>query len=281
MGQMATGILCASAVQRVDSLQVAPSSFNSFDVQVCKSIDAVTPAAASAPQPLSPSPPLSPPPPPPPPPLPLDTSCSSELQHFTLANGAVVTLVVNHAPLQLPSAGPALRALLLWGNYSHAFIMNPHKSCFFTWKLTKTAEACIDLMADLDDDQSTEERARGQSCTESGCLWRVFTRFRDVEAPRLQLTQVQAWQPNAHKQGRLWMPKESVIDANDIVQRYPCMKEGCHNSSTGHQCVPGALSLLSRELVRRMVPHGSRTGQRRSSGNFSATLQAQHTEGDF
>ena len=210
------------------------------------------------------------------------------------------------AALQLPSAGPALRALLLWGNYSHAFIMNPHKSCFFTWKLNKTAEACIDLMADLDDDQSTEERARGQSCTESGCLWRVFTRFRDAEAPRLQLTQVQAWQPNAHKQGRLWMPQESVIDANDIVHRYPCMKEGCHNSSTGHraprcpaalccggpaltarvarglaECVPGALSLLSRELVRRMVPHASRTAQRRSSGNFSATLQAQHAEGDF
>jgi hypothetical protein len=105
MNQMATGILCASAVQRVDSLQVAPSSLNSFDVQVCKSIDAVTPAATSAPQPLSPSPPLSPPPPPPPQsplPLPLDTSCSSELQHFTLANGAVVTLVVNHARTPLP-----------------------------------------------------------------------------------------------------------------------------------------------------------------------------------
>ena len=104
MGQMATGILCASAVQRVDSLHVAPSSLDSFDVQVCKSVDVVTPAAASAPQPLSPSPPLSPPPPPPPPPppLPLDTSCSSELQHFTLANGAVVTLVVNHARTPLP-----------------------------------------------------------------------------------------------------------------------------------------------------------------------------------
>ena len=149
------------------------------------------------------------------------------------------------AALQLPSAGPALRALLLWGNYSHAFIMNPHKSCFFTWKLNKTAEACIDLMADLDDDQSTEERARGQSCTESGCLWRVFTRFRDAEAPRLQLTQVQAWQPNAHKQGRLWMPQESVIDANDIVHRYPCMKDGCHNSSTGHRaprCPPPSIA---------------------------------------
>ena len=94
MGQMATGILCASAVQRVDSLHVAPSSLDSFDVQVCKSVDVVTPAAASAPQPLSPSPPLSP--------LPLDTSCSSELQHFTLANGAVVTLVVNHARTPLP-----------------------------------------------------------------------------------------------------------------------------------------------------------------------------------
>jgi hypothetical protein len=91
MGQMATGILCASAVQRVDSLHVAPSSLDSFDVQVCKSVDVVTPAAASAPQPLSPSPPL-----------PLDTSCSSELQHFTLANGAVVTLVVNHARTPLP-----------------------------------------------------------------------------------------------------------------------------------------------------------------------------------
>ena len=97
MGQMATGILCASAVQRVDSLHIAPSSLDSFDVQVCKSVDVLTPAAASAPQPLSP-----PPPPPPPPPLPLDTSCSSELQHFTLANGAVVTLVVNHARTPLP-----------------------------------------------------------------------------------------------------------------------------------------------------------------------------------
>ena len=101
MGQMATGILCASAVQRVDYLRVAPSSLGSFDVQVCKSSGVLTPAAASAPQPLSPSPPLSPPPPPPPP-LPLDTSCSSELQHFTLANGAVVTLVVNHARTPLP-----------------------------------------------------------------------------------------------------------------------------------------------------------------------------------
>ena len=102
MGQMATGILCASAVQRVDSLHVAPSSLNSFDVKVCKSSGVLTPAAASAPQPLSPSPSLSPPPPPPPPPLPLDTFCSSELQHFTLANGAVVTLVVNHARTPLP-----------------------------------------------------------------------------------------------------------------------------------------------------------------------------------
>ena len=102
MGQMATGILCASAVQRVDSLHVAPSSLDSFDVKVCKSSGVLTPAAAIAPQPLSPSQPLSPPPPPPPPPLPLDTSCSSELQHFTLANGAVVTLVVNHARTPLP-----------------------------------------------------------------------------------------------------------------------------------------------------------------------------------
>ena len=100
MGQMATGILCASAVQRVDSLHVAPSSLDSFDVKVCKSSGVLTPAAASAPQPLSPSPPLSPPAPRPP--LPLDTSCSSELQHFTLANGAVVTLVVNHARTPLP-----------------------------------------------------------------------------------------------------------------------------------------------------------------------------------
>jgi len=252
MGQMATGVLCASAVQRVESLHVAPSGLDSFDVRVCKGIDVLSSAAGM------------PPPPPPPPPLPVvtavDASCSSDLQHFTLANGAVVTLVVNHATLQLPTSGPALRALLLWGNYSHAFVMNPHKSCFFAWQLNKTAaDTCIDLMGDLDDDMSTDERTRGQSCTESGCLWKVLTRFRDAEAPRLQLTQVQAWQSNAHKQGRLWMPKELVIDANDIVHRYPCMKEGCHNSSTGHQCVPGALSLLSRELVRRMVPQVSST----------------------
>ena len=82
MGQMATGVLCASAVQRVESLHVAPSGLDSFDVRVCKGIDVLLP-------------------PPPPPPLPLDASCSSDLQHFTLANGAVVTLVVNHASAPL------------------------------------------------------------------------------------------------------------------------------------------------------------------------------------
>ena len=94
MGQMATGVLCASAVQRVESLHVAPSGLDSFDVRVCKGIDVLSSAAGM------------PPPPPPPPPLPVvtavDASCSSDLQHFTLANGAVVTLVVNHASVPLP-----------------------------------------------------------------------------------------------------------------------------------------------------------------------------------
>ena len=91
MGQMATGVLCASAVQRVESLHVAPSGLDFFDVRVCKGTEVLSPAAASMP-----------PPPPPPPPLPVDASCSSDLQHFTLANGAVVTLVVNHASAPLP-----------------------------------------------------------------------------------------------------------------------------------------------------------------------------------
>ena len=95
MGQMATGVLCASVVQRVESLHVAPSGLDSFDVRVCKGIDVLPPAVASAA-----------PPPPPPLPLPVDASCSSDLQHFTLANGAVVTLVVNHASVPLPASQP-------------------------------------------------------------------------------------------------------------------------------------------------------------------------------
>ena len=181
------------------------------------------------------------------------------------------------AALQLPTSGPALRALLLWGNYSHAFVMNPHKSCFFAWQLNKTAaDTCIDLMGDLDDDMSTDERTRGQSCTESGCLWKVLTRFRDAEAPRLQLTQVQAWQSNAHKQGRLWMPKELVIDANDIVHRYPCMKEGCHNSSTGHRTPP-----LWPAALCCGVPalRGSWRRRVRAGGAFSSQPRACATHG--
>ena len=92
---MATGVLCASAVQRVESLHVVPSGLDSFDVRVCKGIDVLSPAVASAA-----------PPPPPPLPLPVDASCSSDLQHFTLANGAVVTLVVNHASVPLPASQP-------------------------------------------------------------------------------------------------------------------------------------------------------------------------------
>ena len=95
MAQMATGVLCASAVQRVESLHVAPSGLDSFDVRVCKGIDVLSPAVASAA-----------PPSPPPLPLPVDASCSSALQHFTLANGAVVTLVVNHASALLPASQP-------------------------------------------------------------------------------------------------------------------------------------------------------------------------------
>tara|TARA_B100000795_G_scaffold196883_1_gene150888 strand:+ start:980 stop:1270 length:291 start_codon:yes stop_codon:yes gene_type:complete len=95
MGQMATGVLCASAVQRVESLHVVPSGLDSFDVRVCKGIDVLSPAVASAA-----------PPPPPPLPLPVDASCSSALQHFTLANGAVVTIVVNHASAPLPASQP-------------------------------------------------------------------------------------------------------------------------------------------------------------------------------
>ena len=95
MAQMATGVLCASAVQRVESLHVVLSGLDSFDVRVCKGIDVLSPAVASAA-----------PPPPPPLPLPVDASCSSALQHFTLANGAVVTLVVNHASAPLPASQP-------------------------------------------------------------------------------------------------------------------------------------------------------------------------------
>ena len=246
MGQIAHGILCANRPLRAKALSMTYTRVTkTAHVSVCNTRE----IGVSHP-PSSPVPPLSQ----------SESSavegCGSSyglaLSNFELfesANNVSVVVVANYEPLQGLSevSESMLLALLRWGRFDHAFFMTPHPRCFFEFTHNKSLPHCVNL-AELSAGQA-EGKAQDQASS-----WRVLKAYQRSEAPTMGLQQVLPWEDSAVRM-RSFQSAVALIDGTDFVRPYPCGRQGCHNSSVGHQCTPGGVTLISREVARSVWRH--------------------------
>lgn len=175
--------------------------------------------------------------------------------HFTMRNvGRNVTAVVlvNDEALQHSRAlaSGALRAFLQTHRFDLAFFTPAHADCFFAYtkagRRGRAAKPCIDL-ADASENGSEARNAR---------VWQLLGQHTRLAPPVL----VRPWRPYMHREWTIsdWPPRwagpvsaRETVDGSAFVNLFPCKVPHCDPIDMGHQCRPGAVSLVARALATR------------------------------
>lgn len=135
-----------------------------------------------------------------------------------------------------------LLRVLQWSRATHVFYMKPHPPCFFDFVHNSSFNKCVDL----------EHLTTARPEPHSRITWQVLQHYKRTEAPHMGLQQVLPWEAsgNIKKQGMQHQSLHTIINSNDYVARYPCQVENCRNVPIGHQCTPGAVTLVTRAMVQ-------------------------------
>ena len=274
MGQIAHGILCGQQVHgplRSTDMAVSFDRLNGrVDVHACTTREWQVLQHPSQLRSSSRPPPM----PSMPPPLLAATSFGVEdastngcdigygtFQRFEAAHNVSIIVVANHETLQGHSAlsERLLFGLLQWARFDHVLFMKPHPRCFFDFTHNKSLPHCVDLANLSGGTANADEPSTSPSGTLlHGGPWHVMKSYQRAEAPTMGLQQVLPWEdPGAtrEKQGVRYQASAALIDGNEFVAPHPCQMPFCRNASIGHQCVPGALTLMSRAAVQSVWRH--------------------------
>ena len=251
LGQLADGLICAA---RVEGRLINSQAFD-YPTKVATTL---------------PPPPLTAPPPPPPhwmPPgrvLQASYKCcdggvgeqarSGQLITYNFAHNSSLTLAINYSPLQrTDEAKRHLSGFVRQHRFTHLVYMQPHPDCFFLRQAmasnsNKKPPKCVDLAAGAETDATS---------TTVPIQWRILANTHIIRHSFLAFAW-KAWKPEA--QQAMWnrssaynVPRARVLTPEPIVAS-PCLMPGCDKRSPsglgGHQCLPGAATLASRDIAR-------------------------------
>ena len=196
------------------------------------------------------------------------------LQTFYFTNNASLTVVVNHAALQATDlAQHHLEAFVRAGappiavsvssarhRFTHLVYMQPHPDCFFNANKPRHSR-CVELDASSPSGSGTEPA--GWNAEAPPLQWRIL---RQHIRHKLVSLGWKAW--GLRQQHRFWNRSWEVAVRSgasgvllpNAVTDHPCLMNGCDQRQPvalgGHQCLPGASTLLSLEIanaVRSLV----------------------------
>jgi hypothetical protein len=207
-----------------------------------------------------------------------------------MPSNATLTNVANNAEFQDGRGGQQrLAAHLVRERYDVAFFMIPHPPCFFRYRRAKelgwsnySQYQCIDLST------MKEKKGWDKVCANRAAEDRNATCLQlDDSAPSAFLTTLRQHVPHVYEVAP-WVPTgpspQQLAARNDsdhstilpwAVWKYPCQCNNprdllhvpkaapdCRPLAAGHQCAPGALSLMAAALAARAWRHSRFPSQR-------------------
>ena len=221
----------------------------------------------------------------------------------TFARNASLTLVINYAPLQRTDSARRHLAAFVRSRrgstaggeaggaghaaahaFTHVVYMQPHPDCFFERQTDSRRPPCVNLAAaehsaaDVLRSLGTGH-AGGREATREAAAplhWRILTGAHS--GPAFYAFAWKAWRAEAQR--ALWNLTSPVGAHRTLtpapIIAAPCLMGGCDGrvpeGLAGHQCLPGASTLISREIVRAV--RRTRASNGRAGERAGATREA-------